>query len=268
MQDVKGYVERLDKSMTRKEKLFFFNKVKLASYDFIVDFGCANGRLLYEIDKQLKGKTKNLRLYGIDKNDDIKIDYEFTYQFKKCKSLNELPLILMRKKKVLFILSSVLHEVDDSARYDIGFFAHEYAETVVLRDMFYQCSSQFRLNREKKKAADFIENNLNLLSVAEHRIFTDIYRPTIYNGVNVKKLYEFFLKYTYKENWTTERNEDYFSGNVRWLADTLRQDKAFKLKYCKHYILPYKKKKVYKDLNYKMAINTHVKVILERRKGK
>lgn len=55
MNDIKGYIERLDKSMTRKEKLFFFNKVKLASYDFIVDFGCANGRLLYEVDKHLKG---------------------------------------------------------------------------------------------------------------------------------------------------------------------------------------------------------------------
>lgn len=86
--------------------------------------------------------------------------------------------------------------------------------------------------------------------------------------LNVKKLYEFFLKYTYKENWTTERDEKYFSKNVRWLADVLRQDKTFKLKYCKHYILPYKKRAVKQNFNYKLAINTHVKVILERRKVK
>lgn len=267
MQDIKGYVERLDKSMTRKEKLFFFNKVKLASYDIIVDFGCANGRLLYEIDKRVKGKAKNLKLIGIDNNDNITIDYEFTHEFLRRKTLREdLPII--ESKKVLLILSSVLHEVDDSTRYDIGWFAHEYADTVVIRDMFYQCGSQFRLNREKKKATDFIENHLNLLSVAEHRIFNDIYRPTIYNGVNVKKLYEFFLKYTYKENWTTERDEKYFSKNVRWLADVLRQDKTFKLKYCKHYILPYKKRAIKQNFNYKLAINTHVKVIFERRKVK
>lgn len=268
MNDVKGYIERLDKSMTRKEKLFFFNKVKLASYDFIVDFGCANGRLLYEVDKQLGRKNKRLRLIGVEKNGDIAIAYQFVHCFRWHKTLEDLPLIAMAKGKVLLILSSVLHEVDCSTKWDIINFAQQYADTVVIRDMYFQISG-WKYNREKKKTANFINNNLNLLTVNESRIWKDIYRPTITGGVNVKKLYEFFLKYTYKENWATERNEDYFCSTVRQVASELVKGRYdFKLKYCKHYILPYKKKSVKQNFNYKMVANTHIKVILERKKKK
>lgn len=266
MQDVKGYIERLDKSMTRQEKLFFFNKVKLASYDFIVDFGCADGRMLYEIDKRLKDKAKNLRLIGIEKNDDIAIDYNFVHQFRRHKTVEDLPLSIMKKKKVLFILSSVLHELDTFERWYVFDFAEMCADTVVIRDMYYQ-SSNFTLRREQKQATNFVMNELHRLSRAECRLFNDIYRPTIHNKVSVKKLYEFFLKYTYKENWATEKQENYFSDNVRWLVDELRKDKVFKLKYLRHYMLPYKRKKVYLDFGYKMRINTHVKLILKRKRS-
>lgn len=267
MQDVKGYVERLDKSMTRKEKLFFLNKIDWNKYDCVVDFGGANGHLLYEIDKYLtkrkKDKHKKIQLFNVEKKSDIEQPYNYNRQyfhaFLLSTFVNEL-----RGKRVLLILSSVMHEVEQGTRLDIANFAERYADTVVIRDMYFQCSN-YRLNREKKKATNFISNNLNLLSVNEHRIFNDIYRPTLNNGVNVKKLYEFFLKYTYKENWATERGEDYFSGNVRWLAEYLSAH-GFKLKYCKHYILPYKRKRVKLDFNYQMRINTHVKVILDRKK--
>lgn len=264
MNDVKGYIERLDNSMTRKEKLFFFNKVKLASYDFIVDFGCANGRLLYEVDKQLGRKNRRLRLIGVEKNDDIAIAYQFVHCFRRHKTLDELPLIAMKTRKVLLILSSVLHEVDSATREAIVDFAKEYADTVVIRDMYFK-ASRWTMKREFEKTHVFVENYQTLLNTDERRLFCDIYRDSPYRSV--QSLYQFFLKYTYVENWATEKQENYFSDAVFQTDQALLQA-GFKCKYCKHYTLPYKKKEVLKHFGYKMRAKTHVKLILEQRREK
>lgn len=267
MKDIKGYIERLDKSMTRKEKLFFFNKVKWEKYDAVVDFGGADGHLLYEVDKYLnahkKDKEKKIQLFNIECNADIKQRYDYSRQYFHAFSLDTWKPEL-HGKRVLLILSSVLHEVDSATRLAIMDFAAEYADTVVVRDMHFKASRWTR-ERESKKTKVFVENYQTLLNTDERRLFCDIYRDSPYRSV--QSLYQFFLKYTYVENWATEKQENYFSDNIlNTTKDLYKSD--FRCKYCKHYILPYKKKEVLKHFGYRMRANTHVKLILEQRREK
>ncbi len=254
MNDIKGYIEKLDKSMTHKEKLFFLNKVKLSSYDFIVDFGCANGRLLYEIDKRIEGKAKSLRLFGIDKNSDISINYTFSHKFERVEKLLDLPTIEMQDKRVLLILSSVLHEVDKVTLSDLAEFSNNYVTTISIRDMRFYAGERL-MWKERRKMQIFLQNINLFLNKEQLSLFHDIFRN------DVKSLYEFFLKYTYKENWTTEKEEIYLGINMFLFEIQLN---GFKSKYCKQYILPYKRKAVYRDFNYRMRAKTHVKVIYQR----
>ncbi len=258
MNNVKKYIEGLNKSMTRKEKLFFLNKVKLNSYDFIVDFGCANGRLLYEVDKKLKPKTKTT-LLGVENNLQIRIDYAYEHKFERVQHLYALPLYKMRGAKVLLILSSVLHEIDEKTFDNLVAFANIYAKTVCVRDMCFMLPN--RLYKKEEKKTDVFFQNLDCIdffSTAQN-----IMLASSLSDNSLETLYEFFLKYTYKENWETEDKEQYFSVNVSYFYYKLAS--AFSIKYMKHYILPYKKKQVYCDFGYKMHAKTHIKYILEKR---
>ena len=258
MKDVKGYIEKLDKSMTKKEKLFFLNKVKLSSYDYIVDLGCANGRLLYEIDKRLKGKAKSLQLFGIENNEQMSVDYKFTHQFTRVEKLDDLPLQNMENKKVLLLLSSVLHELDISfVRNDLTRFINKYSTTVVIRDMCFSILPK-KYYEELRKCMDFAKHTDSILDKDQKDMFNYIYRLW-----GVQSVYEFFLKYTYKENWESEAEEEYFC-NIK-LSYIMALICNFTCRYEKHYTLPYKKKQVEKDFGYKMCAYTHVKMILERK---
>lgn len=261
MKDINGYIEKLDKSMTKKEKLFFLNKVKLSSYDYIVDFGCANGRLLYEVDKHLNGKAKNLQLIGVEKNEQMTIDYKFTHQFTRVQQLDDLPLQEMKRKRVLLLLSSVLHEVDYMTRLDLANFISRYVTTVVIRDMYLYLNDK-KAVKEERKCLDFKNYTSYLLNKEQKSMFNYIYK----SHDPIVSLYEFFLKYTYIDNWETEKQEEYFCNNTLCFFQGITH--PFELKYCKHYILPYKKKQVLKDFGYKMRATTHVKLICERRKIK
>lgn len=168
----------------------------------------------------------------------------------------------LQGKRVLLILSSVLHEVDEKTRLEIVDFATEYADTVVIRDMHFK-ASRLTINRERKKAKLFLENWQSFLNTDERRFFLDIYRNSLYD-YSVQSLYQFFLKYTYVENWATEKQENYFSDAI-FKTDQDLLKSGFRCKYCKHYTLPYKKKEVLKHFGYKMRAKTHVKLILERK---
>lgn len=257
MKDVKGCIEKLDKSMTKKEKLFFLNKVKLRSYDYIVDLGCANGRLLYEIDKRLKGKAKSLQLFGVEENEQMSDDYKFTHQFTRVEKLDDLPLQNMQNKKVLLLLSSVLHELDIGYIRDVLIgFINKYSTTVVIRDMCFKIPPKICL-KELRKGIVFAEQTNYILDKYQKNMFNYIYQFW-----NIKSLYEFFLKYTYKENWESEKQEEYFCNTKLSFVRALTN---FTCKYVKHYTLPYKKRQVKKDFGYKMRAYTHVKMILERK---
>lgn len=259
MNDTKGYIERLDKTMTRKEKLFFFNKVNWNNYDCIVDFGGANGRLLYEVDKYLtkhkKDKNNKIQLFNIERNADIEHTYNYNRQYFHAFSLQTFTDEMLGKR-VLLILSSVLHEVDEETLWNIGHLIVNFAHTVVIRDMYFYIP-KWIVKSEENKADNFFEKFRQLLCPNDQRLFLDVVR---YSRLSrMETLYEFFLKYTYLNNWSTECQEAYFGrpkdsgyhkNNVYQLCKSVFFYPDFRVTYCKHYLLPYKKKQVLKEFSY------------------
>lgn len=260
MNDVRGYIEQLDKSMTRKEKLFFLNKINVRQYDYIIDFCCANGRLLHEVDKQLPKKCAT-KLIGIDKSNEIRIEYEFKHSFTKAKTLNEIQG-LIAGTKVLLILSSVLHELSALTIIDqLEPFVSAYIDTICIRDMSFDFSCKINT----VDVARFLvglsdEQYKQLVQVVRHSDdFWD-------DGVQLvdDKIYEFLLKYTYTANWQSEIKENYFNSSTSIFLNYLLYGNKWQTIYKERYILPYKKRQVKKDFGYKMTANTHIKLIVKR----
>ena len=67
MKNLNSYIRRLEKGM--EDKLFFLPHLDMNEYDVIVEFGCANGRLLRRIQPVVDRTITTL--VGFDKNEDI-----------------------------------------------------------------------------------------------------------------------------------------------------------------------------------------------------
>ena len=48
MKNLNGYIKKLEKGM--EDKLFFLRHIDMNEYSLVVEFGCANGRLLRRIE--------------------------------------------------------------------------------------------------------------------------------------------------------------------------------------------------------------------------
>lgn len=256
MYDVAGYIERLDKSMTKDEKLFFLDKVDLSSYDNIIDFGCADGRLLHEIDLVLPPGVKP-KLYGVEINNDIPLTYGHITRVRTLAQLSQI------EGSTLVIFSSVLHEVAlDVLQNHIIPFLRTKADTIVIRDMHWNRRKKTRwTRREVRLLTNVIQTSKYLKRLNE--IIDN--HSWLYNDL-VETLYEFLLKYEYDANWDTEKKEYYFINNTERIMEAMTRECGFKKKYFKAYILPYKREKVKADFGYNMRYTTHLKAILGRTK--
>ena len=258
MNDITGYIERLDKSMTKDEKLFFLDKVDLLSYDYIVDFGCADGRLLHEIDLVLPAEGRP-RLYGVENNDDIPLAYDNITRVRTLEQLGSL------NGSTLVIFSSVLHEVSlDILQNRIIPFLKTTADTIVIRDMHWvrRKNANGRWTRHESRLLTNIVQDVKYLRKLNEIIDSHSW---LYNNL-METLYEFLMKYEYDANWDTEKKEYYFINNTERIITEMTCEYGFKKKYFKPYILPYKREKVKTDFGYKMRYTTHLKVILGRTK--
>lgn len=262
MNNINSYIDKLNKSMTRKEKLFFLNKVKLQSYDYIIDFGGADGRLLYEVDRYMNKKhidrDRRIRLINIDYNLDMVSPFRYSRSYSHLTDLDSFSVLY--QSKVLLILSSVLHECSESTLNTIRQFIDKNVSTVVIRDMYLAIENRNDLIKtycklpvlQTKRYREVEDNNLGIIN---DDLFSSVYK-------NILNTYEYFLKYTYKENWETEVKERYFNSFAREFMMCLVARYGYK--YIKRYVLPYKRKQVYKDFHYRMNIPTHIKLIIEK----
>ena len=114
----KIYCESMAKSL--EDKLFFLNEIDINEYDCIVDFGCADGRILEVLDEKLT--NRKTILIGIEKNK-VMFDQLVSLAGRAKHTMlvstelndgdNEIFNLLKREgKKSLIIFSSVLHEYD------------------------------------------------------------------------------------------------------------------------------------------------------------
>ena len=131
MKNFNEYVNKMEKSM--KDKLFFIDKIDLNKYDAVVDFGCANGKMIENLSKIFK-----TTLIGYDKSEQMifeakNISYDTSCIFTS--SLNEL-FSMLKDKNYAIIFSSVLHEVSDDDMNNIIKLMTK-SKAVIIRDMFF-----------------------------------------------------------------------------------------------------------------------------------
>ena len=67
MKNLNSYIRNLEFSM--RDKLFFLKHIDITEYSLIVEFGCANGRLLRRIEPVIS--LEQTKLIGFDINEEI-----------------------------------------------------------------------------------------------------------------------------------------------------------------------------------------------------
>lgn len=245
MNDFYGYLERMGKTIS--DKLFFVNSLDLDGFDFILDFGCANGVLI----SNLASLFPNAKFVGYDKSKKMikeahkKIknhNITFTTSLDKInKDLND--------KKFLIIFSSVLHEVEDEIGQIIDLMKESSA--VVIRDMYFDKSKNKKINSSKILASKY--GDKFLISFENQYGKID----------NLLNLYHYLLKYTYEENWASELKENYFSIDYDRIINELTSN-GFKIELDEPFTLPFKKEEIKNNFNYDLKLPTHRKLILTK----
>ena len=251
----KIYCESMAKSLD--DKLFFLNEIDINDYDYIVDFGCADGRILEVLDERLT--NKKTILVGIEKNKVMADQLVLLAARTKHTMLVSTKLIIddeifnllkREDKKNLIIFSSVLHEYDwkNFKQFFILF------DTIVMRDM--QCPEKFWYKvTESTRSLVTKDFPGELLAKLERK----------YGYINdLERLYKYFLMYRYADNFDHELQEDYFSIIWENLKEWLTYDYVFHVLYEKDYILPFIKQDIKTKFGYELKYPTHKQIIFVR----
>lgn len=249
----KIYCESMAKSL--EDKLFFLNEIDINEYDYIVDFGCADGRILEVLDEKLT--NKKTILIGIEKNkvmfDQLvslagRAKHRMIVSIELIDGDNEIFNLLKRGgKKSLIIFSSVLHEYDwENFQRFFYFF-----DTIVIRDM-QEPENFFRNVSDSTRASVTKDFPGELLAKLERK----------YGRINdLETLYRYFLMYRYADNFDHELQEDYFGvdwgGLKEWVIDRM----LFHVLYEKDYILPFIKQDIETKFGYELKYPTHKQII-------
>jgi hypothetical protein len=266
IKNYEAYNQRMDLSMI--DKLFFLDKIKT---DFVVDFGCAAGTLL----KNLNRLAPDIRRIGYDTDINMVADHS-------CKespittNWNDIAKMLSvgtvthpapnetHYTSVLeptLVLSSVIHEVFHyGSKVDIDAFWDKVFNSgfkyIVIRDMVPSRGIDRAScpNDVKKIYHKFLGT----------KALTDFER--IWGSIeNNRNLVHFLLKYRYLEpNWEREVRENYIPIAREDLLAKIPME--YDVVFHEHYVLPYLLQTVKDDTGIELKDPTHLKLILRRNK--
>ena len=271
--DINSYNKNMAKPMD--DKLFFLEKLDWDD-NIIVDFGCADGRVLAEIKNRLEtmylGKRNRFFYIGYDISP-VMIDFAktnwdgdgrqvlFTSNWndviKAIEDHNEM-------KPVLF-LSSVIHEVYSYAKNEeeITEFWGRVLNTgfkyVVVRDMMVDKS----VNRLNGYDIPYQLKNTFTLDCYRYEPYLKEFEARWGKITKNKNAVHFLLKYPWTINWERENNENYLPLYTNDLVRIMIQ--RYDIEYFKHYILQFVYDRVLHDWGLHLKDNTHVKAIFKFR---
>lgn len=266
--DIKSYNTNMAKPMD--DKLFFFDKFEWPEHALVVDFGCADGKVLAAIHEKidtLKGYHTSF-FVGYDKSreminfaktnwDGSESNVVFTNEWEHVKNLIE-----AHKKEYtpVLVLSSVIHEIYSyCTEKEIEEFwdrvINSGFEYVIIRDMMVSKSVEGQSNYQ-------ILNSYGLTSrmAAYLNSFTKMWGRIEDN----KNAVHWLLKYRWTINWERENNENYLPIYTHQLLDIMT--KKYDVEYFEHFKLPFIVKKIREDWGITLKDNTHVKSIFKLRK--
>lgn len=203
MNDINGYINRMNKSMDYKK--FWFDKVDTSKFDTIIDFGCGDGTLGLEILAYENFKDKKVVFYETapDMVEKLRSNLEKVYDKYQDRIIivsdyeHLRPYLL--NKRTCIIFSSVLHEC---YTFNTLPFLWEDLECayIIIRDMCCDYKVEFSI---KDKWKIFVHSR--------KKHYFDFFRRY---GFSDKSHLHFLLKHLYKDNWNTEVLENYFA--VPW----------------------------------------------------
>lgn len=245
--DIELYNTQMSHSM--KDKLFFLDFINPKEANTIVDFGCANGELL----KQLPYDWNKIGIDNSKEMIDAAIENCDAAYFS---SLDEIDFF--DKNNAVLNMSSVIHEIysylneKEIAHFWDKVFNSGY-KYITIRDMMVS----------NKTNRDMSLNELR--TICAHRkvnLFRDFHK--VYPQWRARDMLHFFMKYRYTENWDRERDENYFPITIEELTALIPDN--YEIVYQNAYILQWTKDRVLKDFGYEIEDNTHIKLILKKKK--
>ena len=256
IQNYDSYISRMNRSML--DKLFFLDKVDVDTY---VDFGSADGELIYQMEHILSSENRTFTFIGYDVDEEMV--RRGNERFKNNPNVTfTSDWNVVRGKlggKSAVILSSIVHEiyhyldvkgVDEfwNTIYNTGF------DYIILRDMI------------PSRTVDR-DSNVNDVVKVYRKFFNT--KPlmdfeSIWGSINSNKnLIHFLLKYKYIEpNWNREVKENYLPLYKETLLSMIPSE--YEIGYMEHFILPYIKDTVKADFGIELIDNTHLKLILKK----
>ena len=271
--DIKFYNTNMAKPMD--DKLFFLDKIDWEN-NVIVDFGCADGRILAEIKRRIEGKNKKNFFYiGYDISP-VMIDFAKTNWdgdggrvFFTSNWEDVIMAIEARKSMTgVLLLSSVIHEVYSYAKdeNEINEFWDRVLNTgfryVIVRDMMVDHSVDKSSNYNIYSALK--EKKLYDNGMYQYAPYVTKFERHWGSVERNKNAIHFLLKYPWLINWEREVNENYLPIYTTDLVE--KMFKRYDIEYFKHYKLPFIVDRIKKDWGFILKDNTHVKAIFKLRK--
>lgn len=251
IQDLDDY--NVDMSKTIGDKIYFLNYV---TPDIVVDFGCADGSTL----KEIENINPNIKLIGYDLNPSMLEKAKrnvpngyFTTNWEDVKT------IINNYEKPLLLLSSVIHEVYSySHGNEISLFWNRVFKShfkyIFIRDMIpsSKLDSMSVSDSDYNKIKDNISNPAIIATYEKY-----------WGHINSSKrnFIHFLLKYRYFNNWNRELIENYVPITKETLDKKIPD--GWKKIYSESFTLPFLKKQVKKDFDIDLVDYTHIKLLLE-----
>lgn len=249
--NINAYISGMQKSIV--DKLFFMNKVD-DYISTIIDYGCADGTLIKEMNKvkpdlHYIGYDNNVDMINIAKKNtfnDQNVNFTNNFNFDRCSN-------------DLLNLSSVIHEVysycscDEIKKFWDNVFSHDF-KYISIRD--------FCVSKSINRTTD-INDYTKLIQTADKNQINDF--ESIWGSLRDNRNFiHFLMKYRYKANWDREVRENYFPITLEQLLSKIPTDK-YEIIYFEDYCLPFTRDTIKKNFDINIVDKTHVKLLLKRK---
>lgn len=252
------YTSEMAKSVW--DKAFFMDKIIGAKC--IVDFGCADGSLIF----MLADMFPDMKFYGFDHLPEMIIrarsnarSNTFFYDHWELTDMCDDVKCEFEPDEICLNFSSVLHEVfssSPSGKESIKYIVDQlHPKYITIRDMYF-------LGHDTSLRWEHVNDIINKLNVDKEYINQfECFHGSI---ATVKGMLHFLMKYQWKDNgWKQELNENYFSWDYNELTKIIG---SYEVLFEAYYLLPYYAEK-WRNLDIDPSFfRTHAQFILRRDK--
>ena len=273
MNEIKNYdVYNQRMAKTLYDKCWWIDKIG-DDINVVIDYGCGDGSLYDMIERICPNKFIYI---GIDNDDNMLQLAEEKYSRPNCVFYNSIDKLIVDNleicsDRIVFVMNSVIHEIftyctDECINKLFADIANKInPKYIAVRDMHAHWNTlgiDYEFDKEELDeiyAKSIVDSKYN-------QTYQDYCNSKSANHKNPYDHYaEFFLKYTYIENWDREKDETYLWDWSDYENGILRKigwpyDQVYKNEFYIHYI----SQRIKKDFGSAWEDPTHMKVLYMR----